>query len=177
MSWIQKLIRHYKSNKLGNAARNLKFADKFAAAAETYERQADLDLPNNELIYADECKYAFEMWMKAGNYEKALEQARRALHGYTLGDWLKGENSYIDNLTEMVGDMRKADRVDEADAFLNDINKYLASIGEQPVVVTLSGKQRSFPDSCPHCGGTISYHGTLEEITCPFCNGVIHALS
>ncbi|HTK38878.1 MAG TPA: hypothetical protein VL325_10335 [Pyrinomonadaceae bacterium] len=165
-----------KSNRLGIAARQFKYDDKFADAAEAYAQQADIDLPDNELIYADECEYSFEMWMKAGNYERALEQARRALRGYTLGHWLKGENSYIDNLTEMVGEMRKADRVDEADAFLTDINNYLASIGEQPVVVTLSGKQRSFPDSCPHCGGEISYHGTLEEIECPFCNCVIHAL-
>jgi len=176
MGWIQKMIRKLKSNRLGIAARQFKYDDKFADAAETYAQQADIDLPANELIFADECKYAFEMWMKAGNPQKALEQARRALNGYSRGHWLKGENPYIDNLTEMVGDLRKADRVDEADAFLSDINKYLISIGEQPVIVTLSGKQRSYPEACPHCGGTISYHGMLDEITCPFCNGVVHAL-
>lgn len=176
MGWIQKMISNWKSNTLGSRARRFQYDDRFAEAAEAYAQQADVDLPDNELIYADECKYSFDMWLKAKNPQKALEQARRSLHGYTLGDWLKGENSYIDDLTGMVGDLRKADYVDEADAFLTDINNYLASIGEEPLIVTFAGKQQAYPAVCPHCGGAVSYHGTLEEISCQYCGDVIHAL-
>jgi hypothetical protein len=176
MGSIQEFIRERKADRLGNFARNLKYKGKFAEAARVYEQQAAIAIQDNELIYSSDCEDAFEMWMKAGDVRNALEQARNALHGYTVRDWLKGENAYIDRLLKMVNDLYRTDHADEADLFLSDINKYLGSIGEDPVTVTVIGKQHRFPDLCPHCGGAITYHGNLEETECPFCQGVVHAL-
>lgn len=176
MAWFQKMSRHWRSRIAGNKASDLKFSGQYEKAAEAFAEQADIDLPENELIFADECRYSFDMWMKAGNAEKALEQGRRALSGYEKGDWLKGDNDYIDDLTYMVGELQKADHVDEADTLLTDINNYLVSIGEQRVEVALVGKQQNFPPACPSCGGTIGYHGTLKEISCPFCGAVVRSI-
>ncbi|MGH8499927.1 MAG: hypothetical protein ACRERV_14150 [Methylococcales bacterium] len=176
MGWIKDFFRQRKSDRLGDIANRLKYDRKFAEAAKAYAAQADFDLPDNELIFSTECRYAFEMWMKAGDAANALAQARRALHGYTLGDWLKGNHNYIDNLTQMVVALRRADHLDEADSLLLDINDYLTSIGELPAVVAEFGNEPRFPAECPSCGGSIKYRGSRAVTTCPYCSGAVNAL-
>ncbi|HMJ08937.1 MAG TPA: hypothetical protein VK468_08025 [Pyrinomonadaceae bacterium] len=176
MGSIQEFIRDRKRDSIDNVAWQLKGQGKYAEAAGKYIEEAEIAKVDNDLIYADECRYAFEMWMKAGETEKALEQARNALSGYKRGDWLKGENDYIQNLLSMVSDLNKADHMDEADLLLGDINTYLVSVGEMPATVTRWGKQHKFPDECPHCGGSITYHGYKQETQCTFCNGTVQAL-
>jgi hypothetical protein len=130
MGSIQRYIRERKSRQLFDQALDYKSQGKFAEAAKVHMLRAELVLNDNELIYSSNCQDAFEMWMKAGEVDKALEQARNALKGYTFSDWLKGENRYIDDLVKMVGELYRADHYDEADAFLKEINAYLRSIGE-----------------------------------------------
>lgn len=176
MGSIQKFIRERKAERLGDRARDLKYSSKFAEAGELYTEQAEIALQDNELIAADDHEDAFEMWMKAGDFANALESAQAALHCYTLSDWLKGENHYIDGLLKMVNDLHKADCVDQADLFLTNINDYLKTIDEEPVTVTVLGTEHKFPPKCPECGAAITYHGVKSETNCPYCNCVVQAI-
>lgn len=177
MGSVQKFIRERKADKLGDRARDLKYSHRFAEAAELYTEQAAIALEDNELIAADDYEDAFEMWMKAGDFANAMSSARASLHCYTPSDWLKGENPYIEDLLKMVNDLHKADRVDDADQFLTNINDYLKTIDEEPVSITVLGSEHKFPIKCPECGGAITYHGVKWETNCPYCNCLIQALA
>ena len=152
----------------------------YAEAAKAYAEEAGTALNDNELIFADDCLDAASNWLKAGNIEEALNQARRALQGFMLDDWLKedadDDGEYLKELTDMVGDMRRAGHPAESDAFLSDINKALVSLGLKPVTLVVMTTENKFPADCPHCGAAITYTGNLESINCPFCGGVVNKL-
>lgn len=177
MGSVQKFIRERQADRLGDRARDLKYSDRFAEAAALYTEQAEIALEDNELIAADAYEDAFEMWMKAGDFANALKSAEATLHCYTLGDWLKGENDYIDGLLKMVNSLHTADQVDEADQLLNKINDYLRTIDEKPITITVIGTEHKFPAKCPECGAAITYHGLKSETSCPYCNCVVQALA
>lgn len=176
MSGIQKYIRERKSDRLFDDALELKSRGLFAEAAEVHMRRAELALNENALIYSANSRDAFEMWLKAGRVDKALEQARNSLKGYTMGDWLKGENRFIDELLKMVRKLYRTDHYDEADALFSEINEYLTSIGEDLVEVTVWRKGNKFPPECQNCGGQITYRGNRDETQCPFCKTLIGAI-
>src|SRR6476646_6769542 len=98
----------------------------YAEAAKAYAEEAGTALNDNELIFADDCLDAASNWLKAGNIEEALNQARRALQGFMLDDWLKedadDDGEYLKELTDTVGLMKRAGHDKEADLFLTDIN-------------------------------------------------------
>jgi len=95
-----------------------------------------------------------------------------------LDDWLidDEDGEYLKELTDLVGDMRRAEHMTEADAFLTDINNALRKLGLRPVSLLVMSDENRFPADCPHCGAAITYTGNLDTINCPFCNGVVHAL-
>ena len=175
MRLFDKFRRNIKSNRLSSAAAEAEAEHKYIEAAEDRSEEAKLALPDNELIFADECLYASKDYLLAGNPEEALNQARRALQGYMLSDWLKDED-YLKDLTDMVGQFHSHGYVKQSEELLADINKAIVSLGEKPVTLTVMGAENTFPDICPHCGGSINYRGPLEQIPCPFCAGTIHAL-
>lgn len=175
MGWFHDFVAKRKINRLNNLARRLAGEKRFAEAANAYAKAADLYLPERDLLFAMECQWSFDVWMQAGDAKSALVQGLRALNGYKMGGWLK-DNSYVKEISDRVGDLRKADHFEEADVLLTEINKCLIAIGEGPVEVVAVGTDHRFPETCPHCGGFITYHGNLEETLCPFCSGVVHAL-
>ncbi|HYJ92611.1 MAG TPA: hypothetical protein VEV84_14980 [Pyrinomonadaceae bacterium] len=180
MGIFGKLFRSHRTDKQRRKAIDLEFEHKYAEAAQAYAERAKLDLPDNELIFADDCIDSFKNWIKARNSEEALNEARRALQGYLLGDWLSEEkdddNENLKSLQEMVSDLRAAGFLKESDAFLNDINNALRSLGLKPISILVISEENHFPPECPHCGGTITYRGSLDTINCPFCGGVIDKL-
>jgi len=183
MGLLKRWFRNRKTDAQLKQAIDLEYDHKYAEAAQVYAERAHLD-PNdeddNELIFADNCISSFKDWIKAGKADEALNQARRALQGYVVGDWLKpdsdddGEN--LASLREMIADLRQAGHLKESDAFLTDVNNALAKIGQPPLSAIVASAEYHFPDICPHCGGAITYRGHLDEIDCPFCNGRLHAL-
>ncbi|HEY2867216.1 MAG TPA: hypothetical protein VGJ02_09000 [Pyrinomonadaceae bacterium] len=180
MGILGKFFRRHRAGKAQTKAIDLEYDHKYAEAAQVYADRAKLDLPDNELIFADDCIDSFKNWIKAGNREEALNEARRALQGYLLGDWLTddgdddGEN--LKTLKDLIDDLREAGYTAEADAFLADVNNALVKFGRKPVSIVVVSTEFRFPDICPHCGGAITYRGHLDEIDCPFCSGHVRAL-
>lgn len=181
---FEKYFQKRRADKELREAVDLESEHKYQQAAEVWAERAKLKHDGedeNELLFADDCISSFKDWIKAGNGEEALNQARRALQGYLVGDWLDPENDdegeNITSLKNMVADLRQAGFLKEADALLGDINNALQKLGQQPMSVMVVTTEYRFPDSCPHCGGSIDYCGHLDEIACPFCNGRVHALS
>src|SRR5262249_46892806 len=98
MGLFDKFRRNRNSNKLGTIASKAEAEHRYADAAEARAEEAKQALPDNELIFADDCIYAFKDYLLAGNPAEALNQARRALQGYMLSDWLKDED-YLKEVT------------------------------------------------------------------------------
>ena len=184
MSLFGKWFRKRKTDAELKRAIDLEYDHNFAEAAQVYAERAKLNLSggddDNELIFADNCISSFKDWIKAGNREEALNEARRALQGYLLGDWLTAESDddgeNLKSLKDMISDLREAGYAAEADAFLSDVNNALVKLGREPLSVMVIATEFRFPDTCTHCGGAITYRGHLDEIDCPFCNGRVHAL-
>jgi hypothetical protein len=180
MGFLAKIFKKQKIRSKRDAAVAFETEHNYEAAAKEYASRASLELEDNELIFADDCLDSAKNWIKAGNREEALNEARRALQGYMLDDWLKDDDEkadeeYLKNLTDMVGDLRRAGFNAEADAFLTDINNALAKIGLKPVSLLVMSEENTFPADCPHCGAAVTYRGNLDSINCPFCGGVINA--
>lgn len=177
MGFIDRFLRKRKANKLQAEAIDDRFAHRYPKAAQEYAAEASLEM-DNELIFADDCLDSAKNWIRARNREEALNQGRRALQGYLLGDWLKDEDDgkYLKTLTDLVSDLRTADMAAEADSLLTDINNALRSLGQKPVSLFVMSDENHFPSECPHCGAAITYRGNLDAFNCPFCSGVIHAM-
>jgi len=184
MGLFAKFLKKRKDSKNLRQAIDFESNHNYAAAAQVYAERAKLNLDgskdDNELIFADDCISSFKNWIKAGNREEALNEARRALQGYLLGDWLAedgdddGEN--LKSLKDLIDDLREAGYTSEADAFLGDVNNALVKLGRKPLSVVIVTAEYRFPDTCAHCGGVITYRGHLDEIDCPFCSGRVRAL-
>src|SRR5690242_17550419 len=103
MGLFGKFLKKRKDSKDLRQAIDFESEHNYAAAATAYAERAKLNLngskDDNELIFADDCIDSFKDWIKAGNREEALNQARRALQGYLLGDWLAedddGDDEYL----------------------------------------------------------------------------------
>ncbi|MFL6373355.1 MAG: hypothetical protein ACJ73D_01690 [Pyrinomonadaceae bacterium] len=155
----------------------------YVGAAEDWAKRASVELAanDNELIFADDCISACKDYLKARDGANALAQARRALQGYELGDWLSGEDDdsdeYLQELTNVIAVMREAGYPAEADAFLSDVNAALAKYGRSPLMVSVVAGGYRFPNACPHCGATIQGTGVDQKMFCPFCGGEVDALS
>jgi len=178
MGVFGKFFRKRKAIQKENDAIGYETEHKYDEAAKAWAERASAELTDNELIFADDCLDSCKDWIKAGNIEEALNQARRSLQGFMLDDWLKDDEDgeYLKELTDTVALMKKAGHDKEADLFLTDINNALRSIDVKPVSLLVLSDENRFPADCPHCGAAISYIGNLDTINCPFCAGVIHAI-
>jgi hypothetical protein len=178
MGVFGKFFRKRKADQKENDAIGYETEHKYDEAAKAWAERASSELNDNELIFADDCLDSCKDWIKAGNIEEALNQARRALQGFMLDDWLKDDEDgeYLNELTDTVALMKKAGHNKEADLFLTDINNALRSIDVKPVSLVVMSDENRFPADCPHCGAAISYMGNLDAINCPFCGGVIHSI-
>jgi hypothetical protein len=179
MGIFGKLFRNHKAHSKRDAAIAYEMQHNYEAAAKEYADRASLELDDNELIFADDCLDSAKDWIKAGNRDEALNEARRALQGFMLDDWLKDDDDgeYLKELTDFVGDLRRAGFLTESDAFLSDINNALVKIGLKPVSLLVMSDENRFPADCPHCGAGVTYRGNLDSINCPFCGGVINAVA
>jgi hypothetical protein len=179
MGIFSKLFRKRKERVKRDSAIAYEMKHDYATAAKEYASRASLELDDNELIFADDCLDSAKDWIKAGNREEALNEARRALQGFMLDDWLKDDDDgeYLKELTDMVGDLRRAGFNHEADAFLTDINNALIKLGQKPVSLLVMSDENPFPADCPYCGAAITYRGNLDSVNCPFCGGVVHAVT
>jgi hypothetical protein len=180
MGVFGKFLRSKKARHKENVAMAYERQHKYEEAAKAWAERASNDLDDNELIFADDCLDSCKNWIKAGNIEEALNQARRALQGFMLDDWLKedaeDDGEYLKELTDTVGLMKRAGHDKEADLFLTDINNALRKIGLKPVSLLVMTDENRFPSECPHCSAAITYTGNLDTINCPFCGGIIHSL-
>lgn len=180
MGVFSKRKEESEADRLSNEAIDLEIDGNYAAAAAAYAREATLDYEanGNELIFAGDCIKAFKNYLRVADITNAVGQARRALQGYEMGDWLSEGNDeeYLNDLTEMVGQLREARYSSEAEAFLADINAALEKVGRSPVTVTTIGCEYSFPDDCPHCGAALHAPDLDPQYTCPFCRGTVHAI-
>jgi hypothetical protein len=178
MGMFGKFFRKRKADHKENVAIGYETEHKYDEAAKAWAERASTELADNELIFADDCLDSCKNWIKAGNIEDALNQARRALQGFMLDDWLKDDEDgeYLKELTDTVALMKKSGHDKEADLFLTDINNALRSIDVKPVSLLVMSNENRFPADCPHCGAAISYSGNLDTVNCPFCGGVIHAI-
>jgi hypothetical protein len=178
MGVFGKFFRKRKADHKQNVAIGYETEHKYEEAAKAWAERASTELSDNELIFADDCLDSCKDWIKAGNIEEALNQARRALQGFMLDDWLKDDEDgeYLKELTDTVALMKKAGHDKEADLFLTDINNALRSMDVKPVSLLVMSDENRFPADCPYCGAAISYKGNLDTINCPFCSGVIHAI-
>lgn len=179
MGIFAKVFKKHKKRSKRDAAIAFEMEHNYEAAAKEYADRASLDLEDNELIFADDCLDSAKNWIKAGNREEALNEARRALQGFMLDDWLKDDDDgeYLKELTDMVGDLRRAGFAAESDAFLTDINNALLKLDMKPVSLLVMSEENRFPPDCPHCGAAITYRGNLDSISCPFCGGIVNALT
>ena len=178
MGVFGKFFRKRKADHKENDAIGYETEHKYDQAAKAWAERASAELTDNELIFADDCLDSSKDWIKAGNIEEALNQARRALQGFMLDDWLKDDEDgeYLKELTDTVALMKKSGYDKEADLFLTDINNALRSIDVKPVSLLVMSDENRFPADCPHCGAAISYTGNLDTINCPFCAGAIRAI-
>lgn len=172
MGFFADFRRSRRRRKAWDEAYRFKHAGNFAAAAGVYERLAADSLPDNELIYEDDCHDAFRMWLKAKNVDSALIQARNALRVISDSDWLSMSSDTVDDLCKMVGELYVAGYATAADAFEREINEQLVAHNLPPRSETKHGL---FPTTCPQCGGALPFTYSDVSLTCPFCSCVIRA--
>lgn len=183
--FIQKYLDERKSAKIWDKAYKLKQQEKYAEAAEVYaafafERLKLKDSGYGELSYCSYCEYAFEMWLKAENPQKMLEEARNVLrvYGNNDGKWLKysaGQN--VEDLITMVVQMHGAGFAAEAEILSKEINEQLEKY-EMPMRCAVAATPilgDYFPLLCPQCGAKIPKTESRNTVECLYCETVIYA--
>jgi tetratricopeptide (TPR) repeat protein len=172
MGFFTNFKRDRRRRKSWDEAYALIHTGKFAEAARIYEQMAAESLEYNELIYEGDCHDAFKVWLKAGNADNALTNARDALRVISNSDWIRLSEGTVDDFCKMVGEFYGAGFEPAADVFANEINAELVKHKLPPRFETRHGK---FPSACPQCGGTLPFTYSDVSVTCPFCNSVFRA--
>jgi hypothetical protein len=183
--FIQEYLDQRKCDKIWNETYKLKQQEKYAEAAEVYaafalERLKLSNLGYGELSYCSYCKYAFEMWLKAGNPQKMLEEGRNVLRVYSNNDgkWLKysaGKN--VEDLITMIVQIHGAGFAAEAEILSKEINEQLEKY-EMPMRCSVAAapvRGNVFPSLCPQCGGKIPKTENRNTVECLYCETVIYA--
>ncbi len=169
--------RHSKiMEKVGDLARQGKYAE----AAELYTLQAQKELKISDLGYSLYCKYAFEMWIKAGEPRKALHEAGKVLSVYVTNDgrWLKyNSGDYVENLTSMVSDFFGANYIAEGAFLAGEVNKELEKFGLPMRCAAVPVRKNVFPTSCSGCGGNFFSNPYQDIARCGYCKAVIYPLN
>ena len=88
-----------------------------------------LSIGHNEFIYADECISAFGLWLRAGNIEKAMEQAHKVLQTCIDEEWIKYISNPAERLFKIVSGLYLADYKAEARRFADAVNQHFESQG------------------------------------------------
>ena len=164
--------RNHRRNKAWNEARSYRQAGDFADAAKVWERLAPEALEYNELIYADDCRDAFKLYLQARDPESALRNARNALRVISDSGWITKSGHTVDDICNMVGELYGGGYAPAADVLSSEINAELVKHDLPPRFETKHGK---FPTACPQCGGTLPFTYSDVSIICPFCSAVIRA--
>src|SRR5258706_8708237 len=117
--------RGHRRNKAWNEAYRYRHANNFAEAAKVWEHLAPEALEYNELIYADDCRDAFKLYLQAKDPESALRNARNALRVISDSGWITKSDSTLDDICAMVGELYGAGDATAAEIFSNEINTEL----------------------------------------------------
>ncbi len=113
--------RSHRRNKAWNEAYRYRHANNFAEAAKVWEHLAPEALEYNELIYADDCRDAFKLYLQAKDPESALRNARNALRVISDSGWITKSDSTLDDICAMVGELYGAGDATAAEIFSNEI--------------------------------------------------------
>jgi hypothetical protein len=152
MGFFTNFKRNHRRNKAWNEAYRYRDAGNFAEAAKVWERLAPEALEYNELIYADDCRDAFKLWLKARDPESALRNARNALRVISDSGWITKSDHTVDDICNMVGELYGAGDATAAEIFGNEINAELVKNNLPPRFQT---SHRKFPqparNAAAHC--------------------------
>jgi len=132
--------RNHRRNKAWNEARSYRQAGNFAEAAKVWERLAPEALEYNELIYADDCRDAFKLYLQARDPESALRNARNALRVISDSGWITKSDHTVDDICAMVGELYGGGYAPAAEIFANEINAELVKHNLAPRFETKHGK-------------------------------------
>jgi hypothetical protein len=169
MSFFADLKRERFRNRSWDEAYACREANDFAGAAKVYERLAEDTLTHNVLIYEGDYHDALKEWLKAGDVENALANARRALAAIADTDWFP-KDDVVEDICSMVGEFYTDGFATAADTFANEINAVYAKHG---LPLRLTTKHNKFPTNCPQCGGVLPFTYSDLSVTCPFCGAVV----
>lgn len=173
--------RNLRYSKIRKKTDKLAGQKRFAEAAELNMREALKELNNNyPLVYTMYCKDAFEMWLKAQEPGKALQEARNVLSIYLRnnGDWLRYNSAdYVENLTSMVSDFFGAGYLSEGAVFAGEVNHQLEKYGLPMRCAAVPVHKNIFPASCTDCGANLSHTPYQDTAQCGYCKAIIYPLN
>ena len=153
---------------------------RYAEAAEGYSSQALKELKKSELSFATYSIYAFEMWAKAQEPGKALNEARNVLCIYinNNGRWLRDKSGkYVDDLTSIVSDFYLTGFNSEGAVFAGEVNHQLEKFGLPMRCAVVPVHKNIFPASCSDCGGNLSHNPYQDTAQCGYCKAIIYPLN
>lgn len=172
--------RQRRHSKIMEKVDDLARQGKYAEAAEVYTLQAQKELKISDLAYSLYCKYAFEMWIKAGEPRKALHEAANVLWVYVANDgrWMKhNSGDYVENLTSMVSDFFGAGYIAEGAFLAGEVNKELERFGLPMRCAAVPVRKNVFPTSCSGCGANVFSNSYQDIARCDHCDAVIYPLN
>ena len=146
---------------------------KYREAAAVYRETAHEYIASNELIYASDLQEAIKLWLKAGDIDSAMADARSVLSVLAETGWLDNKDNGAEVLSEIVGELFVAGYELPADTFIEEVNEQLARFGQPP----LRGKseQAIIQRKCPHCGATVSMRANGSAVRCDYCKEMVSA--
>ena len=168
-----------KINEIWQKSYDLAKEGKYADAAKFNALQAVRELKVSEPMYCLYTKYAVEMWIKAGEPNKALDEARNILRVYVKNDgaWLKHKSGdYAKNFTSIVSDFFTAEYTAEAAVLAGEVNYQLEKFGLQIRCAAVPVRKNVFPASCTDCGANVFSNPYQDIAQCDYCKAVIYPL-
>lgn len=153
---------------------------RYAEAAEVFTRQAQKELKDNNVLYSTYCKNAFEMWVKAKEPGKALNEARNVLWLYSQNDGqsLKyNSGDKVEDLNSLVSSLLIADYAAEGAVFAGEVNNQLERFGLAVRCAAVPVSKNIFPTSCTDCGANLSHNPYQDTAQCGYCKAIIYPLN
>jgi hypothetical protein len=143
---------------------------KYCEAAAVYREMAREYITSNELIYASDLQEAIKLWLKAGDVDNAMVDARSVLSVLAESGWLKDSDEGVESLGEIVGEFFVAGYEPQANAFIDEVNEQLARFGHE----LLRGKsEQTTQRKCPHCGAAVSVRVNSGAVRCEYCKEMV----
>lgn len=153
---------------------------KYAEAAELYIRQAQKEGKTSDLAFSIYSRYAFGMWIKAGEPRKALQEAGNVLWGYVAnnGMWMKyNSGDDVEKLTSMVSDFFGAGYIAEGAFLAGEVNKELERFGLPMRCAAVPVGKNVFPVSCSNCGANVFSNPYHDIARCEYCKATIYPIN